>query len=162
MSFEIKECDKTPRIGKLIDHLFAKMPQIEHYRAVLYTQSFRETEGEPIVLRKAKAFYNVCKNIPIVIRDNELIVGANSVSPRSCPTFPEFSFEWLESEFETVATIRLRSERRVKRRSEKCTPIGGARLPASWPRRIWRPKRAARSSTICLRPATIFTTAWGT
>ncbi len=104
MSFEIKECDKTPRIGKLIDHLFAKMPQIEHYRAVLYTQSFRETEGEPIVLRKAKAFYNVCKNIPIVIRDNELIVGANSVSPRSCPTFPEFSFEWLESEFETVAT----------------------------------------------------------
>ncbi len=104
MKFEIKECDKTPRITKLVDDLFKKMPQIEHYRAVLYTESFRSTEGEPIVLRKAKAFYNVCKNIPIVIRDGELIVGANSVSPRSCPTFPEFSFEWLESEFDTVAT----------------------------------------------------------
>ena len=104
MQFEITECEKSPRIPKLVSDLFAKMPQIEHYRAVLYTESFRSTEGEPIVLRKAKAFYNVCKHIPIVIRDGELIVGANSVSPRSCPTFPEFSFEWLESEFETVAT----------------------------------------------------------
>lgn len=104
MKFEIQESEKTPRISKLVDDLFKKMPQIEHYRAVLYTESFRKTEGEPIVLRKAKAFYHVCKNIPIVIRDGELIVGANSVSPRSCPTFPEFSFEWLESEFDTVAT----------------------------------------------------------
>ncbi len=104
MKFEIQECEKKPRIGKLVEDLFRKMPQIEHYRAVLYTDSFRQTEGEPTVLRKAKAFYNVCKNIPIVIRDGELIVGVNSVSPRSCPTFPEFSFEWLESEFETVAT----------------------------------------------------------
>ena len=104
MKFSIQECEKTPRIAKLIDDLFRKMPQIEHYRAELYTESFRQTEGEPIVLRKAKAFYNVCKNIPIVIREGELIVGANSVSPRSCPTFPEFSFEWLESEFDTVAT----------------------------------------------------------
>ncbi len=104
MKFEIAECAKTPRISALVSDLFEKMPQIEHYRAVLYTESFRATEGEPIVLRKAKAFYNVCKNIPIVIRRGELIVGANSVAPRSCPTFPEFSFEWLESEFDTVAT----------------------------------------------------------
>ncbi len=104
MKFEISECAKTPRISKLVDDLFRKMPQIEHYRAVLYTESFRQTEGQPIVLRKAKAFYNVCKHIPIVIREGELIVGANSVNPRSCPTFPEFSFEWLESEFDTVAT----------------------------------------------------------
>ncbi len=104
MKFEIAECEKTPRITKLVSDLFEKMPQIEHYRAVLYTDSFKSTEGEPIVLRKAKAFYNVCRNIPMVIRPLELIVGANSVSPRSCPTFPEFSFEWLESEFDTVAT----------------------------------------------------------
>ena len=68
MKFEIAECAKTPRISGLVSDLFEKMPQIEHYRAVLYTESFRANEGEPIVLRKAKAFYNVCKNIPIVIR----------------------------------------------------------------------------------------------
>ena len=71
MKFEISECAKTPRISKLVDDLFRKMPQIEHYRAVLYTESFRQTEGQPIVLRKAKAFYNVCKHIPIVIREGE-------------------------------------------------------------------------------------------
>ncbi len=104
MKFTVIEPSKSQRIDKLKADLFVRKPQIEHYRAQFYTEGMRRTEGEPIVLRKAKAFYNVCENIPIVIRDNELIVGANSVSPRSCQTFPEFSFDWLESEFDTVAT----------------------------------------------------------
>ncbi len=44
------------------------------------------------------------ENIPIIIRYNELIVGSATLSPRSCQVFPEYSFEWLESEIETVAT----------------------------------------------------------
>ena len=31
-------------------------------------------------------------------------MGATTKAPRSCQVFPEFSFEWLESEFDTVAT----------------------------------------------------------
>lgn len=102
--FNITECCKTPRISKLIDDLFDHMPEIESARAVLLTESFQETEGEPIVLRKAKAFYHICKNIPIVIRDGELVVGSSTLKARGCQTFPEFSFEWLEAEFDTLAT----------------------------------------------------------
>ena len=40
----------------------------------------------------------------IVIRDEELIVGSTTLAPRGCQTYPEFSFEWLEDEFDTVAT----------------------------------------------------------
>ena len=38
------------------------------------------------------------------IRDNELIVGSSTIAPRGCQTFPEFSYEWLEAELDTVAT----------------------------------------------------------
>ena len=79
------------------------MPEIESARAVLYTESFRQTENQPMVLRKAKAFAHVLDQIPIIIRPNELIVGSSTLAPRGCQTFPEFSFEWLEQEFDTVA-----------------------------------------------------------
>ncbi len=96
--------EKSPRIQKLIDHLYATMPQIEADRAELMTESFKETEAEPMVIRKAKAFAHILRNIPITIRPLELVVGAATKAPRSCQTFPEFSFDWLEEEFDTLAT----------------------------------------------------------
>jgi len=62
-----------------------------------------QTEALPIVLRRAHAFAAVLDEIPIVIRDHELIVGSATIAPRGCQTYPEFSFEWLEAEFDTVA-----------------------------------------------------------
>ena len=95
---------KTDRIQGLIDDLFKRMPEIEADRAVLLTESYQETEGEPMVTRRAKAFAHILRNIPITIRDNELIVGSASKAPRGCQTFPEYSYQWLEDELDTVAT----------------------------------------------------------
>ena len=93
---------KTDRIQKLVDHLYEKMPEIEASRAELLTESFLKTENEPMVVRKAKAFYHILENIPIIIRPYELIVGSTTIAPRGCQTYPEFSYEWLEAEFDTV------------------------------------------------------------
>ena len=95
---------KSPRIDKLISHLFAKMPEIEADRAELVTESYKQTESLPIIKRRSAAFRHILENIPIVIRPDELIVGSNSIAPRGCQTFPEYSFEWLEPEFGTLAT----------------------------------------------------------
>ena len=53
-------------------------------------------------MRRAKAFAHILDNIPIIIRRNELIVGSTTLAPRGCQTYPEFSYEWLEAEFDTV------------------------------------------------------------
>lgn len=104
MSQSIYEINKSPRIQKLVDKLFEKLPEIESDRAVLLTESYKETEGQPIIVRRAKAFSHILKNIPITIREDELIVGSATKFPRSCQVFPEFSYEWLEKEFDTVET----------------------------------------------------------
>ena len=93
---------KTERITRLVEHLYAKMPQIESARAMLVTESYKQTENLPITLRRAKAFEHILKHIPIIIREDELIVGSSTLAPRGCQTFPEFSYEWLEAEFDTV------------------------------------------------------------
>ena len=103
-TFYTEDIKKTERIGRLVENLYKKMPEIEADRAVLLTQSYRQTEGEPIILRRAKAFAHILENIPITIRDEELIVGSATQAPRGCQTFPEYSFEWLEAEFDTVET----------------------------------------------------------
>lgn len=103
-NYDSTEIPKSDRIPKLVENLYAKMPEIESARAILITESYRQTENEPMVIRRAKAFAHILENIPIVIRDLELIVGSTTIAPRGCQTYPEFSYEWLEEEFDTVET----------------------------------------------------------
>lgn len=102
--FQTSDIPKSPRITRLVDHLYEKMPVIESARAKLITESYMETEGEPIITRRAKAFAHILRNIPIIIRDEELIVGSSTLAPRGCQTYPEYSFQWLEDELDTVET----------------------------------------------------------
>ncbi len=96
--------EKSARIAKLIHDLYDHMPVLEADRAELLTESYRATENLPMVRRRSAAFKHVLSNIPVTIRPNELIVGSTTVTSHSCQTFPEFSFEWLDAELETMET----------------------------------------------------------
>ena len=61
------EIQKSERIPKMVEHLYAKLPEIESARAILLTESYKATEGEPIMMRRAKAFAHILDNIPIII-----------------------------------------------------------------------------------------------
>ncbi len=100
--FYTKDIAKSPRIEKLKNALYAKMPEIEAERAVLITEAYKETEGLPTISRRSKAYKKILENIPVTIRDNELIVGSATKAPRGCQVFPEFSYKWLEAELDTV------------------------------------------------------------
>ena len=102
--FNTTDVPKSSRIPKLVKALYANMPVIESARAKLLTESYKATEGQPMITRRAEAFAHILRNIPIIIRDNELIVGSSTIAPRGCQTFPEFSFQWLEDELDTVET----------------------------------------------------------
>ena len=102
--FNTTDIPKSSRIPKLVEALYAHMPVIESARAKLITESYKATEGQPTITRRAEAFAHILRNIPIIIRDNELIVGSSTIAPRGCQTFPEFSYQWLEDGLDTVET----------------------------------------------------------
>ncbi len=101
-AFDSTPIPKRERITRLVSDLFARMPEIEAARAELITEAYQESEGLPTVTRKALAFRHILRGLPIIIRPGELIVGSTTLAPRGCQTYPEFSWEWLEAEFDTV------------------------------------------------------------
>ncbi|MFO1392377.1 MAG: pyruvate formate lyase family protein [Steroidobacteraceae bacterium] len=66
----------TERVLRIFDAIRGYgSPRVAIDRAVLFTDSFKATEGQPLVLRWAKALKHVCENIPVTIFDDELLVG---------------------------------------------------------------------------------------
>lgn len=65
-------------------------------RARIMTDVFKETEGEPMCIRRAKGLAAVLDNMTLFVRDRELLVGCFSSSEKSLPTYPELYWRWLE------------------------------------------------------------------
>ncbi len=99
----LKQIDTiTPRVKALTDMLLSATPEIESERALLITQSYKETENEPPIMRRALALDKILREMPIVIHNGELIVGNCTKKVRSAQIFPEFSNKWLLEEFDTL------------------------------------------------------------
>jgi pyruvate formate-lyase/glycerol dehydratase family glycyl radical enzyme len=90
----------TERTKNLKGTLLATVPKICPERARLYTQSWQETDGEPIVVRRAKALEKVLTDMTIFIRPGELIVGNHASDVRAAPLFPEFSVQFVLDELD--------------------------------------------------------------
>jgi len=90
----------TPRIERLLLRLRAHYdkPRVLIDRAKIITESYKETEGLPMILRRALALKKIAEKIPIYVREDELIVGSDGPEPRDVQLFPEFSIFWIEDE----------------------------------------------------------------
>lgn len=60
-------------------------------RARLVTQAYKQTDGLPWALRMAKAFENLCENMPVFIKPGELIIGDPNGAPDELRWYPEIA-----------------------------------------------------------------------
>ena len=90
----------TERSQKLRDTMLAVTPKLCAERARLYTESWKATAGEPLVIRRAKAFAKIVNEMTIFIRPGELIVGNLASDVRAAPVFPEFYMEFYKDELD--------------------------------------------------------------
>src|SRR5512147_508893 len=81
----------TDRVLRMFDTIRSSgPPRVALERAVYFTESFKATEGQPLVLRWAKALQHIAENISVAIFDDELIVG------RPCTWFGRYSLVYPE------------------------------------------------------------------
>ncbi len=71
----------SPRIRKLRERTMVDTYPLCIERVALTTESFRRTEGEPHIVRRAKALAHTLAHITIFIEDGELIVGNAASKP---------------------------------------------------------------------------------
>src|SRR5512143_2167453 len=81
----------TDRVLRMFDAIRSfGPPRVALERAVYFTESFKSTEGQPLVWRWAKALQHIAENISVAIFDDELIVGRpNTWFGRYSLVYPE-------------------------------------------------------------------------
>ena len=80
---------KRARIHRMLNGFRDKPIRVNVERARLLTESFRQTEGQPVVMRWGKALAHILQNVSVHIDQDELIVGAAGPPGRYAIFFPE-------------------------------------------------------------------------
>ena len=94
----------SARNQNIKDSLFKEKRVVDLERAKLYTESFQATEGEDIVVRRAKALRHILENHKLVLDDDDLLVGNRTEKPRAGVLSPEMSPYWILDELDRFET----------------------------------------------------------
>ncbi len=90
------------RIEKAKARVINTRPGIDLENAKILTQSFMETEGELLSLRKAKAFRDQCRQKSVTIWEDELIVGCAGSKLRGGILSADVCWSIMDDELETM------------------------------------------------------------
>jgi pyruvate formate-lyase/glycerol dehydratase family glycyl radical enzyme len=86
---KIDDLQLSERLFQLKDAMFSAPRIISVNRARLAMESWKETEGEDIELRRAKLFKKVLESVPIAIYDFDIIVGRETEHLIGAPVFAD-------------------------------------------------------------------------
>ncbi|HEY3424120.1 MAG TPA: glycyl radical protein [Negativicutes bacterium] len=84
------------RVYNILNTIKGNRPRIDVERAKYFTQSFKETEGQPLILRWAKALKHIAENITVYIDDQQLLAGRAGGSGRYGILYPELDGDFLD------------------------------------------------------------------
>ena len=90
------EREKHPRLFALLDAFDGRPPSIDVERALLFTESMRATEGQPLALRWAMALEHIAAHITVYVDDLQLLAGrCGTDSGRYGILYPELDGDFL-------------------------------------------------------------------
>ncbi|MBO0472869.1 choline trimethylamine-lyase [Enterococcus ureasiticus] len=92
----------SPRLKKLKDHYLTIRPSVTAHRAKAVTEIAKKHWGMPKIILRAKAFKHACETAPLLIQDNELIVGHPCGRPRAGEVAPDIAWRWVLDELDTI------------------------------------------------------------
>ena len=93
-----------PRVRAGVARNLSAAPELFADRALSVTRSARETEGQPLAIRRAKMLARILADHPVLVQDGEVIVGTKTRKPRGSPVFPEINCAWVERDLDHLAT----------------------------------------------------------
>ncbi len=94
----------SERVKRLREATLATIGKVSADRSHIVTEYYKRSDGESAVLRRANAFKEVLKRIPIAIGDDELIVGSLTDRVRGVYFYPEYSYKFLKEEWDILLT----------------------------------------------------------
>lgn len=99
-----KAMNYMDRIEYMKNRVVHTTPEMDLENAKILTDSFKETGGEPLCIRKAKAFRRQCQEKTVKIWDQELIVGCSGSKMRGGILCADTCWSILDEELDTIGT----------------------------------------------------------
>jgi pyruvate formate-lyase/glycerol dehydratase family glycyl radical enzyme len=88
----------SERVAKIREKYRTTRPRICIERYKIVTEFYKETPQLQGILKRAGNFKNICEKIPVLINEDEIIVGWQAGKYRACALYPEISFGWFLDE----------------------------------------------------------------
>ncbi|MDO4478403.1 MAG: pyruvate formate lyase family protein [Lachnospiraceae bacterium] len=88
------------RVQRLRDELAASKPYVDSERCLIFTESMKQTDGLPIIMRRAISFDEVLSKMTVWVKPGELIAGNQSRVAKGSPIYPEYSAQWILDELD--------------------------------------------------------------
>ncbi|WP_042273922.1 choline trimethylamine-lyase [[Clostridium] dakarense] len=90
------------RLKKLKERYLETKPSVSIVRAKAFTEVTKENPGMPTIMLRAKAFRRACEQAPLLIQNDELIVGHPCGKARAGAFSPDIAWRWVKDELETI------------------------------------------------------------
>lgn len=90
------------RTTKILESFQGTRPKIDIERGKYFTESFKETEGQPLILRWAKALYRYAEKATVYIDEDQLIVGRAGREGRYGILYPELDGDFLDEAIKSL------------------------------------------------------------
>ena len=91
----------TDRMKHFRESVLDEKPYIDAERAVLATESYKETQNQPRCMVRALMLKNILEKMSIYIEDDTFIVGNQATKNCNAPIFPEYTMEFVLNELDT-------------------------------------------------------------
>ncbi|MBI5579847.1 MAG: glycyl radical protein [Deltaproteobacteria bacterium] len=92
------------RVFSILKGFQMQRPRIDIERAKYFTESMRQTEGQHLTLRWAKALKNIAEKMTVYIDDHQLIVGRSGQPGRYGILYPELDGDFLDMAVQQLST----------------------------------------------------------
>ena len=133
----------TDRTARLRQESFAATVTLDHERAAIVTDVYREHLGRlPLPTLRATAFLELCRRKSIHLGADELIVGERGPAPKCVSTYPELTCHSLED----LAVLDTRDQNPY-RVNEECRRVYAEDVIPFWQGRTMREQILGRMTT---------------
>jgi len=92
------------RIKRLKDAYLRVKPSLRINRALAFTEVAQEFPDLPKIVQRALGFKRACETAPLLIQDDELLVGHPCGAPRAGSFSPDIAWKWVQDELDALAT----------------------------------------------------------
>lgn len=91
----------TARMRAFREEVLDERPFVDAERAVFCTESYRQTQDQPPVMRRALALAHILDDMSIYIEDKTLLAGNQATKNCNAPVFPEYTLGFVLDELDS-------------------------------------------------------------